>query len=74
MILKDISHYIKERGQAPLRDIALHFRIDEEVARDMVQTLITKGRVEIMPAGTSCNGCQQCPPETVEIFSWISEK
>ncbi|MGV6859988.1 MAG: FeoC-like transcriptional regulator [bacterium] len=71
MILREISNYIKERDQAPLRDLALHFRLEESVARDMVQKLIDKGRVEPLPTGTSCSGCNHCPPESVEIFKWV---
>ena len=69
-MITDIIDYIEERGQAPLRDMALHFELDDAVLIDMLERLIKKGRIRELPQGTACGGgCQQCAPETIRIFT-----
>lgn len=71
MILSEVRDYLRERGQATLGDIALHFDTDPQAMRGMLDIWVQKGRVErssLMPAcGSSCNKCDMA---TTEIYRW----
>ena len=70
-MLSDIRDYLQERGQAPLSDIARHLDVTPEVARDMLQLWLKKGKVHKMAATPSCgSSCSQCDPSTTEIYVW----
>ena len=70
-MLGDIRAYLQERGQAPLSDIARHLDVTPEVARDMLELWIRKGKVRRMLATPSCGtGCSQCDPAATEIYVW----
>lgn len=71
MMIREISDYIKENKQVPLRDLAYHFKLEESIASDMLQRLVEKGRIRELDSGTPCSGgCTQCSPQTVRIFVW----
>ncbi len=73
MILRDLRNYIQVRGQAPLKEICANFKLEPEVARNMLRTLSQKGKIRQLPAGTQCgSGCSSCEPETIEIYQWIN--
>ena len=46
MILSDIRNYVQDRGQSSLADIALHFDIEPEAARGMLDIWIRKGKLQ----------------------------
>jgi len=70
-MLADIRTYLQERGQAPLSDIARHLDVTPEVARDMLELWVRKGKVHRMVATPSCGtSCSQCDPATTEIYAW----
>ena len=72
MILTQVRDYLKLHGQAPLRDMALAFNMDQQALKPMIDHWITKGKVEKLPEGTGCQGgCTACAPDTVEIYRWI---
>jgi hypothetical protein len=74
MILSDLKRYLKERGQATLADMALHFRSDPQAVRGMLDVWIRKGKVVKHSASASCgDGCARCDPGALEVFSWIGE-
>ena len=72
MILSDVRDYLRDRGQATLGDIALHFDTDSQAVRGMLDVWVRKGRVErttLMPAcGSSCSKCDMA---TTEIYRWL---
>jgi len=72
MILSEVRDYLRERGQATLGDIALHFDSDPQAVRGMLDVWVRKGRVErdtLMPAcGSSCNKCDEA---ATEIYRWL---
>lgn len=71
MILSDIRHYLEQRGQATLADIALHFDADPDAIRGMLEVWIRKGRIRRRMATASCgSSCSQCDPAATEIYSW----
>ena len=72
MILTQVRDYLKQHRQAPLKDMALTFNMDQQALKPLIEHWIAKGKVEKMPAGTGCQGgCTSCAPETIEIYSWI---
>ena len=71
MILSDIRHYLQQRGQATLADIALHFDADPNAVRGMLNVWIRKNKVHKKMATASCGGsCTQCDPAATEIYVW----
>lgn len=71
MILSDIRDYLRQRGQATLADIALHFDTDPDALRGMLQVWVEKGKVHRQMATASCGGsCTQCDPASTEIYVW----
>jgi len=71
MILTELKAYLQQRGQVTLADVVNHFDVDADVARDMLQVWINKGKVQRLQAGASCGvSCTQCEPMTTEIYVW----
>lgn len=74
MILTEVRDYLKQQGQAPLRDLALTFGMEQEAMRAVLDHWMRKGRVEKLPQGTACGGgCSSCAPQTVEIYRWCGK-
>ena len=73
MILADIKAYLRQRGQASLADLALHFDSEPEALRGMLEVWIRKGRVRKIQLGGSCGGCSECDPTAGETYQWIGE-
>jgi hypothetical protein len=75
MILSDIKRYLRERGQASLQDIALHFDADPEAVRGMLEQWIRKDKVERRMLGEACgSGCTKCDPTGVEFYIWVDQE
>jgi putative ferrous iron transport protein C len=73
MIVTQVRDYLKINGQASLRDMALEFNMDQDALRPIISQWIDKGKVRILPSGSSCQGgCTSCAPDTIEIFEWIN--
>lgn len=72
MILTQVRDYLKQKGQTPLRDMALEFGMDQEALRPIIEQWVEKGKVVKLPQGTSCGGgCNSCAPETIELYQWV---
>ncbi len=70
-MLAGIRDYLQQRGQATLADIASHFRISPEVARQMLEVWARKGKVHRRAATAACGTrCSQCDPAATEIWVW----
>ena len=70
-MLAGIRNYLRQRGQATLADIAHHFRVSPEVARQMLEVWERKGKVYRRAATASCGtSCSQCDPAATEIWEW----
>jgi putative ferrous iron transport protein C len=71
MILADIRDYLAQRGQAILADVALHFDVDLEAVRGMLQQWVRKGRVEQRKVEAACGtSCNRCDPAAMELYVW----
>jgi len=73
MILADLRHYLQQRGQASLADMALHFDTTPDALRGMLDLWVRKGRVRRQSASSACGtGCCKCDPATVDIYCWTA--
>ena len=73
MDLLQVKHYLRDRRFVPLQDIALHFRVDIDTVRPLVELWVIKGKAKKHdgPAGTTCRGCCKCDPATLEAYEWM---
>ena len=73
MILANIRHYLEQRGQATLADIALHLDADPDAVRGMLDVWIRKHKVYKKKTTTACgSSCSQCDPASTEIYVWTA--
>lgn len=71
MILTDVRRYLRQRGQASLADMALHFDAQPDALRGMLEVWVRKGRVYRRQATASCgSSCRQCASEATEVYVW----
>ncbi len=75
MILTDLKNYIKTRQQVSLKDIALHFDVEPETAKGMLDFLVKKGRISLRSNPLSCaSGCSSCSEaENSDIYIWNAQ-
>jgi len=73
MILNELQVYLADRKKVSLADLKLHFRIDTDPLRDMLNRLIRKGRVR-REDGAVCGGCRSCSSETIEFYEWVNQE
>ena len=66
MILKELQEFLSEQKKASLRDMQLHFPMDGNALRGMLNRLIRK-----MEDGKKCAGCHSSDSETIEYYEWI---
>ena len=70
-MLTALRDYLAGRGQASLAEIALHFDLDPELARQILEVWMRKGKVERRQATAACGTqCSQCDPAAVELYRW----
>ncbi len=72
MILSELQQFLAQHKKASLADLELHFRIDADALRGMLNRLIRKGRVRKMADGKKCGGCHSCAPEAIEFYEWVN--
>lgn len=72
MILSDLRGYLQEKRRVTLNDLMLHFHMDADALRGMLNKWISKGKVRQSPAGLSCGtSCCKCDPALTEIYEWV---
>lgn len=71
-MLLDIKAYLQERKQATLRDLSIHFDVNPEAMRGMLDKWIQKGRVAKISAA-ACGGCASncATAEQEETYEWL---
>ncbi len=71
MILQDIRRYLELHQQASLHDIALHFDLDPDVARGMLEFWVSKGRIRHIQQQVDCGGgCNCSSRENFDLYQW----
>ncbi|MEG4282342.1 FeoC-like transcriptional regulator [Microcoleus sp. A006_D1] len=72
MILSDIQQFISENKRASIADLKLHFRMDGDALRGMLNRLMRKGRISKMAEAKKCGGCHSCADDATEIYVWVN--
>jgi putative ferrous iron transport protein C len=72
MILSELQQFISQHKKASLADLKLHFRMDDDALRSMLNRLIRKGRVKKMEEGKKCGGCHSCADDAIEFYQWVN--
>jgi putative ferrous iron transport protein C len=71
MILSELQAFLAQHKRASLADLELHFHMDGDALRGMLNRLIRKGRVQKMAEGKKCGGCHSCDANSLEFYEWI---
>ncbi|MGF1480583.1 MAG: FeoC-like transcriptional regulator [Cyanophyceae cyanobacterium] len=71
MILKELQDFVLDYHRVSLAEMELHFHIDGDALRHMLNKLIYKGRVRKVPTPEKCHGCTFCNPDTIEFYEWV---
>jgi len=71
MILSDLKDYVKSRRQVSLRDAALHFDVEPEAIRGMLEFWVSKGKISKYSNQAVCgDGCACSYREDQELYVW----
>ena len=71
MLLTDVKSYLTTRGRASLDDLAMHFTVDTDAMRGVVETWIAKGRARRVSDKLPCKTCGKCESATTEVYEWV---
>ena len=74
MILQELQQFFVIHKKVSLADLQLHFRIDADALRGMLNRLIRKGRIRKMGDSKKCGGCHSCADEAIEFYEWLNIK
>ena len=73
MMLLDIKQYIRERQTANLQEIAWHFKLTPDIARDMLQHWLRKGAIKRIDNPPGCGSdCMRCKPKYAEVYCFVT--
>ncbi len=73
MILLDIKKYLANKKTVNLQELALHFKQQPDVMRDMLCHWIRKGKIQKAANPVGCGTrCVQCKPEFAEVYTWVA--
>ncbi len=74
MILSEIKKYLSDNQRASLDDLVIHFEVEGDAMRGMLEQWIRKGRLRKLPKGVSCpNCCKSCDSNGLEIYEWMEQ-
>ena len=74
MILSEIKEYFSQQPMASLADLSVHFGVEPDAMRGMLELWIRKGKLRKLPQGDPCpNCCKTCKLEKLELYKWLSE-
>ncbi len=73
MTPSEIKRYLQKRRVAPLHDIALHFDMEPDAVRGMIEHWLRKGQVQKheetgCASGGCCGGCGE---HVKEVYEWL---
>jgi len=74
MILSEIKRYFLRQHVVSLSDLSVHFRVEPEAMRGILEHWIRKGKLRKLPQNTPCPNCSEaCKSEKLELYKWLSE-
>lgn len=72
MILSELRNYLKENKRVTLNEVVIHFDVDADALRGMIERWIRKGKVQLLPSGDGCGStCHKCDPTLSEVYEWV---
>lgn len=75
MILSDIKDYFLKSPAASLRDLYIHFGVQPEAMRGMLEHWIRKGSLRKLELKCACsNCCSDYRPDHLEMYEWTGER
>lgn len=74
MILQQLQDFVLDHHCTSLAEMEMHFHVDGDALRQMLNKLIQKGRVRKLPTPEKCHGCTFCDPNTTEFYEWVDQK
>ena len=72
MILSELQQFISQNKRSSIADLKIHFRMDGDALRGMLNRLIRKGRISKMEEAKKCGGCHSCGDDATEIYVWVN--
>ena len=58
---------------ASLSDLSIHFGVDSDAMRGMLEQWMRKGKLRKLPELASCQSCcESCNSEQLEIYQWLN--
>lgn len=74
MILSELKNYVKSRRQVSLKDAALHFDVEPEAIRGMLEFWVSKGKMSKHSNDAACaGGCTCSFREDPEMYVWNAQ-
>ncbi len=75
MILSELRTYLQQKRRVTLNDLVLHFDIDADALRGMLEKWIRKGRLRKIPVDSACGTqCCKCDPALTELYEWLGKE
>jgi hypothetical protein len=72
MDLITLKNYLRKQRLVPLQDVAMHFRVDVETVRPLLDVWVNKGKAKKHAGNLGCQkGCCKCDPSLIETYEWI---
>jgi len=72
MILTETKNFFLRQRMASLSDLSIHFGVEPDALRGILDQWIRKGKLCKLPQGKSCRGCcEACNSDRTEIYEWI---
>ena len=72
MILIEIKNFFSRQRMASLSDLSIHFGVEPDALRGILDQWIRKGKLRKLPHGKSCKKCcEACNSDHTEIYEWI---
>jgi hypothetical protein len=65
----DIKHYLVERRQSTLQEMARHFNAEPNAVEGVLEFWLRKGKV-MRRTAAKCSGCNQCGTSAASIYEW----
>ncbi|MGB3789273.1 MAG: FeoC-like transcriptional regulator [Phormidesmis sp.] len=70
MVITELQQYLRDRPKVSMAELQLHFGMEPDPLRDILNRLIRKGRV-LREDGKLCGGCRSCAAEAIEFYEWV---
>jgi len=71
MILKELKDYVQTRQQVSLRDLSIHFDVEPEALKGMLEFWISRGKIKHYASSDVCGGSCSCSQkDNNDIYEW----